>query len=279
MILSLLKYTAFIDQLLKEIEASGYVFRILAIPASPVGFADDLSLCSTSKYNTDKVLNIVNRYSCKWRIYYNAGKSAVMVYGESNCVSKQNSKFRNFSMGGKKIKEREEYDHVGIKNCLYGNSTPRTEAKISRARRAFNSITSIGIKSKGVCMSICNTVFWAIIASILTFGCELWVLRPGEIDILRKFQRYVGRRCQRFPTRTPNYRAVYSLGWISIERYVKVKKLLFLRTIMVMTDDAICKQILVHRTREYQIDVPKSNINEYNSPVFDILNTCKDFDS
>ena len=47
---------------------------------------------------------------------------------------------------------------------------------------------------------------------------------------------------------------------------------------MVMTDDAICKQMLVHRTREYQIDVPKSNINEYNSPVFDILNTCKDFD-
>ena len=110
------------------------------------------------------------------------------------------------------------------------------------------------------------------------FGCELWVLRPDEIDILRKFQRYVGRRCQRFPTRTPNYSAVYPLGWISIERYVKVKKLLFLRTIMVMTDDAICKQMLVHRTREYQIDVPKSNINEYNSPVFDILNTCKDFD-
>ena len=47
---------------------------------------------------------------------------------------------------------------------------------------------------------------------------------------------------------------------------------------MVMTDDAICKQILVHRTGEYQIDVPNSNRNEYNSPIFDILNTCREFD-
>ena len=32
---------------------------------------------------------------------------------------------------------------------------------------------------------------------------------------------------------------------------------------MVTTDNAICEQILVHRTGEYQIDVPNSNRNEY----------------
>ena len=63
-----------------------------------------------------------------------------MVYGESKRENQRDSKFRNFSLGGKKVKERIEYDHVGVKNCLFGNSTPRSEDKISKGRRAFNSI-------------------------------------------------------------------------------------------------------------------------------------------
>ena len=150
--------------------------------------------------------------------------SAVMVYGESKHEAKSNAKFRNFSLGNGKVKDRREYDHVGVKNCLFGNSMARTEDKISRGRRAFNTITSIGIKSKGVCMAICTTVFWTIIIPIVTFGSELWILRPDEIDLLRKFQRYVGRRCQRFPPRSPNYSSVYPLGWMSIDRFIQVKK-------------------------------------------------------
>ena len=70
------------DPLLREIESSGYVCRISNVPASPVSYADDLSVCSFSKYNLDKVLRIVYNYSCEWRFYYNASKSAVMVYGD-----------------------------------------------------------------------------------------------------------------------------------------------------------------------------------------------------
>ena len=61
-------------------------------------------------------------------------------------------------------------------------------------------------------MAVCNTFFWVIRAPILTFECELWVLRQDEIEQLRKFQRYVGRHCQRFPPRSTNYSAVYPLG-------------------------------------------------------------------
>ena len=60
-------------------------------------------------------------------------------------------------------------------------------------RRAFNAITSVGIKSKGVPMKVCSTLFWTIIAPIVTYGCEVWVMRSDEIEILRKFQR-MGRR-------------------------------------------------------------------------------------
>ena len=200
-----------------------------------------------------------------------------MINGEKKRESVRNSKFRNFQLGKDKVKEKIEYDHVGVKNCLFSNFTPRTEDRIIRGRRAFNSITSIGIKSKGLCMSVCTTIFWAIKIPIVTYSSELWVLRADESELLRKFQRYVGRRCQRFPRRSPNYYAFYPLGWISIDRYIKVKKLLFLRSILIMTDDAICKRILGHQSSLYSLDPVRFARNESDSPIYDILNVCDEF--
>ena len=39
-----------------------------------------------------------------------------MVYDEKKHESKGNAKFRSFYLGNKKVKECEEYDHVGVKN-------------------------------------------------------------------------------------------------------------------------------------------------------------------
>ena len=78
-IFSLLKYVAFIDPLLREIGNSGFTCHISNIPTSTVGYADDLSVCSTSEYNLDNAMKLVYNYSCKWRFYYNADKSAIMV--------------------------------------------------------------------------------------------------------------------------------------------------------------------------------------------------------
>ena len=57
-------------------------------------------------------------------------------------------------------------------------------------------------------MSVCITIFWAIIMPIVTYGSELWVLPADETELLLKFQRYVCRRCQRFLKRSPNYSAL-----------------------------------------------------------------------
>ena len=143
--------------------------------------------------------------------------------------------------------------------------------------RWFNAVTSIGIKSKGVCTALCTTVFWAIIMPIVTYGSELWVLHSDEVKLLRKFQRYIGRRCQRFPKKSPNYLAFYPLGWISIDCFIKVKKLLLLRTIMVMAEDAICKRILIHRAHEYGVNSVKCSRNECDSPIYETFNKCKEF--
>ena len=112
---------------------------------------------------------------------------------------------------------------VGVKCCLFSNYLPRTEDRMSRGRRAFHAISGIGVKDKGVCMNVCTTIFWAIIMPIVLYGSEIWVLQPDETELLCKFQRYIGRRCQWFAKRTPNYSAVNPLGWMNIDSYMKVR--------------------------------------------------------
>ena len=65
---------------------------------------------------------------------------------------------------------------------------------------------------------------------------------------------------------------------IGIDRYIKVKKLLFLRSIMVMPEDAICKRILYLRAEEYRNDPIRGARNEYGSPILDIFSVCNEFD-
>ena len=138
----------------------------------------------TSKQKLDAALKIVSEFSNRWRYAYNAKKSAIMVYVETRSEFKKGCKYRNFSIGNEKVKECESYDHVGIKNCLFSEFKPRTEERVSKGRRAFYAITSTGIKKKGLSMKVCSTLFWTIIAPIVTYGCEIWVLKGDEIEIL-----------------------------------------------------------------------------------------------
>ena len=119
-----------------------------------------------------------------------------MVRHVGNTLMGKNTEF--CSLGPQKVPEKVSYDHVGIKNCLFGDFTERIEERISKGRRCFNALCSLGIKKRGITMRTCATLFWSIIIPVTTYGSELWSLKCHEIELLRKFQRQVGRRCQRF---------------------------------------------------------------------------------
>ena len=98
-ILSLNKYIVFINDLLIELENSNLCCTIPKIPSSPAGYANDLAAATISKFHTDKVHNIVNEYGKRWRFKFNAGKSAVLVFGEDKKSNMTNRKQRVFRLG------------------------------------------------------------------------------------------------------------------------------------------------------------------------------------
>ena len=88
---------------------------------------------------------------------------------------------------------------------------------------------------------------WSVMIPIVTYAAELiplqlWVLKQKDLEILESFQRYSGKRLQRFRMDCPNELSYVGLGWMRFENFIYVKKLLFLRTIIVRDEKSIYKR-------------------------------------
>ena len=70
--------------------------------------------------------------------------------------------------------------------------------------------------------------------------------------------------------------AAVSINGLSIDRLIQAKKLMFLRTITTLDDDAECKKILVETSNRYLEDVGKCSQNVTNSPIFEMFNVTKE---
>ena len=131
-------------------------------------------------------------------------KTAILVYGESEKEHRRNSTYRQFRPGGEKVKETTEYDHVGLKSCTGGSYLNRTKEKMKKGRKTLNAASGIGLKRGGLTMEVCSFLLWSLIVPIVTFASEIWVMRDQDVNALDTFQRYAGRKVQRFLYHSPN---------------------------------------------------------------------------
>ena len=269
--LSLMKYTAFINSLLTELEDSGFCCTLHQIKTAPLGYADDVASASTSKHNLDRSMKLVYEHSNRWRYQLNAKKCAVLVFGESAKENAKNSKERTYMLGPEKVVEKKIYDHVGLKNCICGDFSERIDEKISKGRKALCASSGIGMKTGGIPLKICTFIYWSIIVPIVTFASELWVMSDCDIDKLDKFHRYAGRKVQRFYNRTPITTSYECLGWMRLENIVYTKKLLFVRTIAMQDKNSIYAKVVISRMRQFNNDIQVHISNKYFSPIFEIL--------
>ena len=268
--LSLVKYTAYIDSLITILEESDLCCKIYRIKSSPLGYADDLAASTVSKQRMDRVMSIVYQHGCDWRYSFNASKSAVLVYGDTDKERRIGMKDRMFSLGGKRVQEKMYYDHVGVKACVKGDTHVRTEEKISKARKVLNMSTNVGIRKGGLNLSTCNLIFWTLVIPTLMFGCEIWLIKQKDIDLLNAFQRYAARRLQRFHFSSFNITSYVLLGWMNIVLFIKARKVIFIRTILMMEEKMPIRKILMERINEF---VPDSE-NQWDSPIKQILQYC-----
>ena len=227
--MSLLKYTVFINSLLNDLKESNMCCKIYKTPSTPVGHADDLAAACKSKMKMDHVMEIVYAHGRTWRYDFNARKSGVLVFGETNKEHLQNSKNRSFRLGPDMVKEKTNYDHVGLNVSIFTGDEYGIVERLSKARRTLNALTGLGIRKCGLTVATCSTLFWTVVVPVALYGCELWSMTGEHCQHLESFQHYACKKIQHFHPRVPNACSLHSLGWISLCRLLQIKKLLFVR--------------------------------------------------
>ena len=174
-------------------------------------------------------MEIVYTHGRTWRYDFNARKSGVLVFGETNIEHSANSKNRSFRLGHERVKERTNYDHVGVNVSIFSGDECGIRERLSKARRSLNVLTGLGIRRCGITVATCRILFWSIVVPIALYGCELWFMSDEHSRLLEFFQDYASKKIQRFHPRVPNACSRHSLGWICLGRLVQVRKLLFTR--------------------------------------------------
>ena len=221
-------------------------------------------------------MDVVYAHRRTWRYDFNAKKSGVLVFGESKFENRRNRLERSFKLGAESVPEKVDYEHVGVKLSIFDNDATGVEERLSKARRALNAASGIGIRKNGLNIASCSILFWSIIVPIATFGSELWILNDKTVKLLEKFQHFVWKKIQRLYPRSPNACAYYGLGSMRLERFIEVKKLLFLRSIA-CNDDGVIHNILNRCTENFLSNPALGLENPFLSPVYDLLNTATTF--
>ena len=243
------------------------------MPSSPVGYADDLASGCIDEHRLNQVMRIVYRHGCTWRYEYNARKSGVLIFGGDRTGGRINTPLKEFSLGEAKVLERLHYDHVGIRTSVNVSDITGIEERISKARKSLNAATGLGIRKNGLTISTCNIIFWSLVVPTALYGSEIWRLDTRAISLLEGFQNYAAKKIQRFYGKVPNACSLYALGWMRLERYVQVKKMLFIRSIMVLDNQVLSKQIFCERAAILLEQGVEENFHGY-SVVSDLLRTA-----
>ena len=110
---------------------------------------------------------------------------------------------------------------VGVKACIFDNddSCISEKSAVRTGSYTLNATTGLGIRKRGVCMSVCNTIYWAIVVPIITFGCKAWVLSDNDKEKLLAFQRFAGSRVLRLSYNSPYASYVFRLALSRLTTY------------------------------------------------------------
>ena len=139
----------------------------------------------------------------------------------------------------------------------------------------LQALVSVNVASH--IMATCNIIFWSVVVPVALYGCELWLLTSEHIQLLETFQNYACKKIQRFHPRIPNACCMHSRGWIRLERFIQIKKLLFIRSIIAMDGEDVVKIVFMERFRAIK-NSGGTDVDSFDdSIVFDLLGTASPF--
>lgn len=243
-ILSPLLYSIFVDELLDDLTSSKLGVMIGSVHCPSPMYADDLALIANSAERLQLLLDIVYRYSSKWRYQFNSAKSAILVFGESTKSRLSARCNRAWHVGPDTIQEQDSYIHLGILRSVSNSNSSRTASRCASGRSAFFALNSIGSRFGCLHPSTSFRLYSSLCLPILLYGAELWVPSKSDLIMISRVHRKILRTIQGLPTRCPSVALTSLIGSLDIDLLLFQKQLSFMNTFSTFTSMDLPRQVL-----------------------------------
>ena len=189
-------------------------------------FADNLALLAADPTTLQSMLDIVYRYTQRWRYKINPTKSAILVFGESSPSRAKLRPTRNWHLGTSVVVESDQIRHLGIIRALQSSTIGRTNERAFAGRSAFG-LNVLGSRFGCLHPSTSYRLYSTFPIPIMLYGSEIWKITNSEVLLLERVHRKILRTIQGFPTRCPVSALNGSVGSLDIDSRIIQRKLSF----------------------------------------------------
>ena len=244
-------YLLFIEDLIVELEESGYGFCMVGNQCSSLSVADDMALLSFSKCGLQAMINICYRYSLKWRFSYNASKCSVVVYNESKNVYKSQS--RSWLLGQDLIHEGKNYNHLGVNVDKFMNFSDNVDAACRKLRSTLLGLINVGVHPNGLRTMTCFKIYKSVVIPKALYGCELWPALPdNKVLQVEQAHRFCIKHVLHVPAYSKTDVCMSIVGSRNIEYDIDMRKLTFFGQMCRLNANHVSQQVFRIRFQSFQ---------------------------
>ena len=232
------------------------------------GFADDMTNIALYKAALNALLKLAHDHSVKWRYDFNLDKTVYMLWGNDECPS------MSVMLGDQVVKHVKSCKHVGIMlKSGQGHDNEIYEDRITAARKLMFSARGIGSHNVPVVPDIMSKIYWSIVIPKMTYGLEVTQVSEQGFQLLEKAHKQNAKMLQGLPQNTPSPGTMATIGWLSIKRYIEMRKLVFLWQMLYLPMNNIYRRVVVATIGNWLI---YGTSPPQNSPMGDSFNVaCK----
>ena len=240
--LSMYLYLIYVNDMIVKLRQCGHGITIGRTIITSPAHADDITLMALYKSSLNILLHIAYQYSIKWRYMFNTVKTELMVWGRDTQPNIE-AKF-----GGDILKPVEVCKHMGIKLYTKGKQVKGIyEDRIGAAKRVMFAAKGLGSQIIPVPPPILSKIYWTVAIPKLLYGLDVCPIEQSPIIMLEDAHRQFSKFVQYLPQNTPTPASCATIGWVTIEPYIAIMKIMFILRTLCLPSTNIFREILTNR--------------------------------
>ena len=195
------------------------------------------------------MLSIAYNYSMKWKFEFNLDKSLVMIWGLDKLPGQP------ILFGDKELKTVDKIKHMGVLLTSYNSAfKDNFKEKIAAGKNCILAARGLGSPNVPVSPRVLSKIYWCISIPRITYGLEVTPVKDNHsiITEMEQAHRQIAKLIQCLPQNISKPACLVTLGWMSMESYVILKKISFLWQVLNLPDEHIYKITALYTIHQCQ---------------------------